>query len=217
VNLLLMGPPGAGKGTQAVRLRDRLGILHVSAGDLLRDEVKRGTALGNLARDIMGRGGLVPDDLVARMIEERLAAADAGPGFVLDGFPRTLVQAEKLDEILDRIDRKLDRVLAIQVEEPELLRRLTGRRVCAGCGAGYHILSHPPRTDGVCDACGSELRQRPDDRDEVVRERLRVYWEQTRPLLDFYRERGLLADVDGDGSLEEVARRMSEALSAVRR
>ena len=210
-----MGPPGAGKGTQAVRLRDRLGIVHLSAGDLLRDEVKRGTALGNLARDIMSRGNLVPDDLVARMIEDQLSAA--GAGFVLDGFPRTLVQAEKLDEILDRIGRRLDRVLAIQVEEPELLRRLTGRRVCPGCGAGYHLRSHPPRTAGACDACGLELRQRPDDRDEVVRERLKVYREQTRPLLDFYRERGLLADVDGEGSLEAVAGRMTEALSTVRR
>lgn len=197
--LILMGPPGAGKGTQAGRLVERLGIPHLSAGDMLREHVKQGTELGSKAKEIMERGELVPDSLVSEMLGKRLGEPDCAPGCLLDGYPRNLAQAETLEGLLARLGRKVDRVLALQVATDELVRRLTGRRVCSNCGAGYHLTSQPPRLEGMCDRCGGALRQRPDDREEVVRERLRVYDEQTRPLLEHYGGRGLLSVVDGAG------------------
>lgn len=212
MNLLLIGPPGAGKGTQAVRLRERLGIAHLSAGDMLREAVKRATPPGGEARESMDRGDLVGDDLVGEMVEQRLAETDCSRGFVLDGYPRNLAQAGRLAEFMARTGRQLDRVLAIQVPTEELLRRLTGRRVCGKCGAGYHLVSKPPRAGGICDACGSALFQRTDDREDVARGRFLIYENQTRPLLDFYRQHALLREVDGSGSLDEVTGRISEAL-----
>jgi len=212
VNLLLIGPPGAGKGTQAVRLRERLGIAHLSAGDMLRDAVQRATPAGRAARESMDRGELVGDDLVGEMVEQRLTEPDCSRGFVLDGYPRNLVQAGRLAEFMARTGRVLDRVLSIQVPTEELLRRLTGRRVCGKCGAGYHLVSKPPRVKGICDACGWALFQRMDDREDVTRGRLLIYESQTHPLLDFYRQRELLREVDGSGSPEEVAGRISAAL-----
>ena len=212
MNLLLIGPPGAGKGTQAARLKERLGVSHLSAGDMLRDEVRRATPLGRAARERMDRGELVPDDLVGEMVEQRLSGPECSRGFILDGYPRNLVQADRLAGFLARWGRPLDRVLALRVPVEELLRRITGRRVCGGCGAAYHLTSRPPGREGVCDACSGALLQRKDDREEVVRERLRVYEDQTRPLLDFYGRSRLLAEVDGSGSLDEVTGRISAVL-----
>jgi len=212
-----MGPPGAGKGTQAVRLRQRLGIVHLSAGDMLREAVKQGTPLGLSARGMMERGELIPDDLVAQMVEERLRDPEGARGFLLDGYPRNLAQARRMSEFLEGSGRRLDRVLALRLPEAELLSRLTGRRVCGTCGAGYHVVNKPPRRPGICDVCGNEVVQRADDREEIVRERLRVYTTQTLPLLDFYRESGLLFEVDATGTPEEVSARIAGALEEVPR
>jgi adenylate kinase len=212
VNLILMGPPGAGKGTQAVRLIEKLGILHLSAGDMLREQVKRETELGRKAKQIMARGELVPDSLVSEMVRKRLAEADAQGGFLLDGYPRNLAQALTLEEILSASGRKIDQVLALDVAPEELVRRLSGRRVCGNCGAGYHLVSQPPRQEGLCDRCGGSLSQRPDDREEVVRERLRVYQEQTRPLLDHYSHLGLLSELEGGGSPDSVTAALVRAI-----
>jgi adenylate kinase len=216
VNLLLIGPPGAGKGTQAVRLRDRLGICHLSAGDLLREAVRLGTPLGLSAREVMERGELVSDDLVGEMVEKHLLEPACAPGFVLDGYPRNLAQVNRFARFMGGRGRTLDRVLALQVPAEELIRRLTGRRVCPACGAGYHVYHRPPRTEGICDACGGTLLQRRDDREEVVRGRLGIYERQTRPILDFYRTDGLLAEVDGTGTADEVTATIAAALEAVR-
>ena len=212
MNLILMGPPGAGKGTQAVRLREKLGIPHLSAGDMLREHVKLETELGRKARAIMARGELVPDSLVSEMVGKRLAQPDVKRGFLLDGYPRNLSQALTLDEILSSLAQGIDQVLALRVAQEELVRRLTGRRVCGQCGAGYHLVSQPPRQPERCDRCGGELAQRPDDREEVVRERLRVYEEQTRPLLDHYRQLGLLSELEGTGSPESVSASLVRAI-----
>jgi adenylate kinase len=212
VNLILMGPPGAGKGTQAVRLIEKLGILHLSAGDMLREQVKQETELGLKAKQIMARGELVPDSLVSEMVRKRLADPDARGGFLLDGYPRNLAQAQTLDEILSGSGRRIDQVLALKVAPEELVRRLSGRRVCGTCGAGYHLVSQPPRRQGLCDKCGGSLLQRPDDREEVVRERLRVYQEQTRPLLDHYGNLGLLSELEGAGSPDSVAAALARAI-----
>jgi len=216
VNLLLIGPPGAGKGTQALRLGERLEIPHLSVGDMLREAVKRGTPIGLLAREIMERGGLVPDEVVGEMVSRRIGEADCRTGFVLDGYPRNLPQAERLSEILRSTERRLDRALAIRLSLVELLKRLTGRRVCGSCGAGYHVLTRPPEREGICNTCRGALFQRPDDQEEVVRERLRVYEEQTQPLLGLYSRQGLLAEVDGLGTVEEVSQRIAELLEPVR-
>lgn len=212
MNLILMGPPGAGKGTQAVRLHEKLGIPHLSAGDMLREHVKLETELGRKAKAIMARGELVPDSLVSEMVGKRLAQPDVKRGFLLDGYPRNLSQALTLDEILSSLAQGIDQVLALRVAQEELVRRLTGRRVCGQCGAGYHLVSQPPRQPERCDRCGGELAQRPDDREEVVRERLRVYEEQTRPLLDHYRQLGLLSELEGTGSPESITASLVRAI-----
>ena len=210
--MILMGPPGAGKGTQAVRLKETLKIRHLSAGDMLREQVKRGTPLGLKAKEIMARGELVPDSLVSEMVGKRLSEPDCSDGFILDGYPRNLVQAKTLEEILRGHGRKVDRVVALRVAPEELVRRLSGRRVCGNCGAGYHEASQPPKRTGICDACGDPLLQRSDDREEVVRERLRVYEEQTTPLLDHFRKLGLLSEVEGTGSPESIADGLARSL-----
>jgi adenylate kinase len=212
VNLILIGPPGAGKGTQAARLKELLGIPHLSAGDMLRDAVKKGTPVGMQAKEIMERGELVPDTLVSEMIAARLGEPDCSGGFLLDGYPRNLPQAKRLEEILREMKRNLDRVLALKVDTEELVRRLTGRRICGSCGTAYHLESHPPKREGVCDACGGALVQRADDREEVVRERLRVYLEQTSPLLEHYGKRHLLSEVEGIGPMEAITARLAEAI-----
>jgi len=204
MDLIFLGPPGAGKGTQAKMLVERYGIPQVSTGDILRAAVAEGTELGKKAKEYMEAGKLVPDEVVIGIIEERLKQSDCEKGFILDGFPRTVPQAEALDKVLEKMGRKIDHVLTLDVPEEELIRRLTGRRTCKKCGAMYHTIFNPPKVEGVCDKCGGELYQRPDDNEETVRSRLSVYEQQTRPLIDFYEKKGLVRKIDGRGEIKEI-------------
>jgi adenylate kinase len=215
VRLVLFGPPGAGKGTQARMLGKRCGIPQVASGDLLRAAVRDGSALGEEARRYMDRGELVPDELVVKLIEERLAQPDAKAGFILDGFPRSVSQAEVLSGVLGRDSIGIDKVVAVMVPDDEIVRRITGRRTCRKCGAMYHALFDPPKCAGVCDQCGGELYQREDDSEQTVRNRLKVYNESTRPLLEYYGRRQLIAEIDGLGKPEEVERRILAALDGL--
>lgn len=212
MRMVLLGPPGAGKGTQAKRLAEHFGIAHVSTGDILRRQVEQGTQLGQQARELMDAGALVPDALIIRMVEERLAEADCTAGFLLDGFPRNRAQAEALEALLERREQELHAVALLVVEDEELVRRLSGRCSCPRCGAVYHAVFSPPREPGRCDTCGERLVQREDDREETVRHRLSVYHEQTRPLVEFYRERGLLVTVDGAEAIDSVFQELVEEL-----
>ncbi len=202
--VILLGPPGAGKGTQAKEIARRYGIPHLSTGDMFRDHVSHGTELGRRAKPIMERGELVPDKIVLGMVEERVAQPDCAEGFVLDGFPRTLGQAEKLDEVLKRLRFGRSIVLHLVVDPELLLRRLTGRRTCKVGGEIYNIYERPPKVPGRCDNDGGELVQRPDDREEVIRERLQAYERQTRPLVDYYGRQGVLVELDGSAGAENV-------------
>jgi adenylate kinase len=210
VRIAFLGPPGAGKGTQARDLARAWSVPHIATGDMLREAVAAGTALGREAKAYMDRGALVPDDVIIAMIAERLRDPDARSGFLLDGFPRTIPQAEGLERLLKDIGQPLERVIYFDVAEPELVRRLTGRRVCRGCGHSFHVVSNPPRREGVCDACGGELYQRVDDSESTVRNRLSVYRTQTAPLLEWYAARGLLVTVEGEGPIADVARRLQD-------
>ena len=213
MRLVLLGPPGAGKGTQARALAALWGIPQVSSGDLLRAVVREDSDLGREAASYMDRGQLVPDELVLKLIAERLKNKDARKGFILDGFPRNVSQAEALGKGLDRVGLKLDKAVAVIVPDEEIVKRISGRRTCAKCNAMYHIAFEPPAKPGVCDKCGGELYQREDDAEETVRERLKVFAEATRPLLDHYGQQGLLAQVDGVGSTEEVEKRILSAVN----
>ena len=201
---VLLGPPGAGKGTQAVRLVEKYEIPHISTGDIFRKNIKEGTELGKKAQEYMNAGALVPDELVINLVKDRLQQDDCKNGFLLDGFPRTIFQAEKLDEFLSESNLKMDIVINLKVEKEALIKRLTGRRVCKDCGASYHIVNIPPKKEGVCDICGGELIQRKDDNIETVENRINVYEEQTAPLIGYYKEAGSLVDFDGEASLDEV-------------
>lgn len=212
MRIVLLGPPGAGKGTQAVRLAEKAGVPHISTGDMFRQAVREGTPLGREAKAYMDRGALVPDEVTIGIVRERLAKDDAAKGFVFDGFPRTTVQAEALDRILAELERPLEAVVNLVVPDEEIVRRLAGRRVCPQCGATYHVAFNPPAEPGRCDRCGAELVQRHDDREETVRERLGVYHRQTAPLVDYYREAGLLVQVDGTGDVDAVTASVLEAL-----
>jgi adenylate kinase len=203
--VIFLGPPGAGKGTQAKQIAQEYGVPHISTGDMFREHVSRGTPLGLRAKAIMERGELVPDDLVLSMVEERISRLDCADGFILDGFPRTLPQAQRLGEILERC-KVQPLVVHFVVDKNQLIRRLTGRRTCAICGEIYNIYDHPPKVPGRCDRDGGELVQRPDDREEVIAERLAAYERQTRPLVDYYRGRGMLKDVDGMAPPEAVTK-----------
>lgn len=214
MRLVLLGPPGAGKGTQARMLEARLHAPQVASGDLLRAAVRDRTPLGLQAQSFMTKGALVPDELVLGLIDERLAKPDASEGFILDGFPRTVVQAETLAKMLERRSEKLDKVVAIIVPDEEIVKRISGRRTCTRCGAMYHVVYDPPRQRDRCDKCNSELQQRDDDKEQTVRERLRVYGESTRPLLDHYDRLGLLVRVEGIGRPEEIEGRILGALGA---
>lgn len=214
MRVIFLGPPGAGKGTQARTLAAKQGIPQIATGDMLREAVASGSRLGLEARAYMDRGTLVPDAVVIGLVAERLDRDDARKGFILDGFPRTVAQAEVLGRLLKDRDLVLDRVIFFEVSEAELLRRLTGRRVCRGCGTIYHLAFSPPTRAGRCDRCGGELYQREDDTEAIVRRRLEVYAGQTRPLLDYYEHRGLLTRIAGEGSPEEVGRAIRRAVSA---
>ncbi|MEW6778051.1 MAG: adenylate kinase [Bdellovibrionota bacterium] len=211
--LILMGPPGAGKGTQAKRMVSALGVPQISTGDILRAAVKAQTPLGVKAKGFMDRGELVPDEVIIGVVEERLRAEDACGGFLLDGFPRTIAQAEALGDCLKRNGRSILRVVNLEVPDRDVVERIAGRRICKKCGAEYHVKFFPPKKAGVCDKCGGETYQRDDDREAVVQKRLSVYHAQTQPLLDYYKGRGLLRSVSGIGSLEEVGRRINEAIA----
>lgn len=211
--LVLLGGPGAGKGTQAERLSEALGIPQVSTGDLFRENLKNETELGLLAKGYMERGELVPDEVTVGMVRERLSRADSAAGAILDGFPRTVAQAEALGDLLTDMGVGLAVVPYIKVSEDVLLARLAGRWTCRACGAMYHQLFSPPQEPGVCDRCGGELYQRPDDTPETQRHRIEVYFEQTAPLIDYYREKELLVEVDGRPGIDEI---QAELLKVVR-
>ncbi len=215
MRLVLLGPPGAGKGTQARALAALWGIPQVSSGDLLRAVVREDSDLGREAASYMDRGQLVPDELVLKLIAERLKNKDARKGFILDGFPRNVSQAEALGKGLDRVGLKLDKAVAVIVPDEEIVKRISGRRTCAKCNAMYHLAFEPPAKPGVCDKCGGELYQREDDAEETVRERLKVFAEATRPLLDHYGQQGLLAQVDGVGPTDEVEKRILSVVNGV--
>ncbi len=204
MRLVLLGPPGAGKGTQAQVLSKALGTPHISTGDMLREALKAATALGLKAKAYMEKGGLVPDEVVIGLVRERLQKPDAQKGFILDGFPRTVEQAESLDKTLKELAMPLGLVLYFKTTLPVILRRLTGRRVCGQCGKNYHQVNFKPKVEGVCDACGSKLTQRPDDVEDTIVKRLKVYEDQTAPLIGYYRKKNILAEVSGDLDVAEL-------------
>lgn len=214
MRIVLLGGPGSGKGTQAKMLSETYGIPQVSTGDIFRAAVKEGTPMGLKAKTYMDKGELVPDEVVIGVVRERLAKPDLNKGFMLDGFPRTLAQAEALDKLLAELGRPLDHAVLVDVPDEELMKRLTGRRTCRSseCGKMYHILFNKPKKEGICDACGSELYQRADDSEATIRERLNVYAEQTAPLIDYYDQKSLLRRVEGVGPIPEIFTAMKRIL-----
>ncbi len=213
MNIIVLGPPGAGKGTQAKHIEDTRGMIQLSTGDMLRAVVATGGELGRQAKEIMEAGHLMPDDLMIRMISERIGQPDCAGGFILDGFPRTTAQAEALDVMLADKGLRLDKVVEIKVDEEALVERITGRFSCANCGAGYHDRFQRPKVDGVCDTCGStEFLRRKDDNEETVRARLDAYRAQTAPILPYYRDRGVLESVDGMATIGEVTAQIQQVL-----
>ncbi len=212
--VVLLGPPGVGKGTQAERLSEELGLPHISSGELFRENIKGGTLLGKQAQSFIDRGELVPDEITIAMVADRLSEPDSAEGAILDGFPRTIEQAEALDEVLGKQGACVGLVPYINASTGTLLQRLGGRWTCRNCQVVYHVLFSPPSEPGKCDACGGELYQRPDDTPETHRKRIEVYQEQTAPLVEYYRERGLLAEIGGEADIEGV---YADLLSAVRR
>lgn len=205
MNILFMGPPGAGKGTQAEAIVNQFGIPHISTGDAFRLAIKQGTPVGLKAKEYMDQGLLVPDDVTVGIVRERLQQSDCEKGFLLDGFPRTLSQAESLEELLGGLGKQLDHVINLKVDRNKLLARLTGRRLCKSCGSTYHVIFNPPVQEGVCDKCGGELYQRSDDNEESVGTRLDEYINKTAPLLKFYEDKGLLRQVDGEQEIGAVS------------
>lgn len=210
--LLIFGPPGAGKGTQASIIAKDYNLVHISTGDMLRAAVKEGTELGNLAKSYMDRGELVPDDVVIGIIRDVAKSSDSSNGYLLDGFPRTIPQAEALDRMLNSESLKVDKVVSVEVPDEEIIRRIGGRRVCEKCGAMYHKEYDPPKKAGICDKCGGSLFQRDDDTEDVIRKRLEVYSSQTLPLKAYYRNASVLREIDGLGSIDDVRSRISESL-----
>lgn len=215
MRLILLGPPGAGKGTQSKTLSEDYGIPQISTGDILRSAVKEGTVMGQRAKAFMDAGGLVPDEVVVGIVRERLELPDCRAGFILDGFPRTVAQADALGVTLSEMHFELEAVVSLEVNEEALVERLTGRRSCSKCGRGYHILFDPPAAVGICDSCGSTLIQRDDDREETIRHRLSTYRQQTTPLIDYYRSQNLLSSVDGMLDIPVVREKIRAILQAV--
>ncbi len=215
MDIILIGPPGSGKGTQAKMIVDRYKVLHISTGDILRENVRNGTPLGVEAKKFMEAGKLVPDSLLIDIIKDRLAKEDVKAGWMLDGYPRTIPQAEALDKILPALGQKIDVVLNIDVPDEELVKRVTGRRMCK-CGATYHVSFNKPKVEGKCDACGGELYQRADDTEETVKQRLNAYHAQTQPLIDYYNKRGIVATVLGVGDIKAIFDKVAAALDKVK-
>ncbi|WP_257351192.1 adenylate kinase [Pseudalkalibacillus decolorationis] len=216
MNLVLMGLPGAGKGTQAERIVDKYGIPHISTGDMFRAAIKEGTDLGLKAKSFMDAGNLVPDNVTIGIVNERLGKSDCQNGFLLDGFPRTVAQAEALEKILSEMNRSINYVLNIDVDKEQLMERLTGRRICKQCGATYHVMFNPPENEGVCDKCGGELYQREDDNEKTVKTRLEVNIEQSKPLLAFYAEKGYLRNIDGNQDIKKVFNDIDQLFGGLR-
>lgn len=215
MKLILLGPPGAGKGTQAAGIVDKYKIPHISTGDIFRKNINENTPLGLKAKDYMDKGLLVPDELVIAIVEDRLQEPDAQHGFLLDGFPRTVNQAIALDKALSGMDSQLDKVINIEVDKELLVERVVGRRICKTCGATFHISFNKPKVDGICDICGDQLYQRADDTLETVSKRIEVYQSETKPLIDYYTEKGLLVTVDGQIGIENVFNEIVKALGSV--
>ncbi len=204
MKIIMLGAPGAGKGTQAKRIAEKYGIPHISTGDILRANVKGDTELGQKAKVFMNQGLLVPDELVIDMLMDRIAQDDCGNGYVLDGFPRTIPQAESLDAALGKLGEKMDVAIDVDVPDENIVTRMSGRRACTSCGATYHVVFNPTKVEGICDACGEKLILRDDDKPETVQKRLGVYHEQTQPLIDYYKKAGILKTVDGTMEMDRV-------------
>ena len=213
MRLILVGPPGAGKGTQAVHLAEYYKIPHISTGDIFRANIKGGTELGKLAQSYMDAGNLVPDSVTNSMVEDRLGQSDVGNGFLLDGYPRNVGQAEFLDGVLNAKGAPLDSVLELSIANDEIIKRLSGRRICRGCGASFHIHFEKPSKDGLCDKCGGELYQRQDDNEATIANRLNVYTEQTEPIIEYYKKAGLLKVISATGAVSEIT---TQAISALK-
>lgn len=213
MNIIIMGLPGAGKGTQAAKIIKKYSIPHISTGDMFRLAMKNDTDLGRQAKAFMDQGELVPDEVTVGIVRERLSQSDAKGGFLLDGFPRTVEQAEALNNIMEELGSQIDQTIYVEVPEEELMNRLTGRRICETCGSTYHLVFNPPKTEGICDLDGGKLYQREDDNPETVQNRLEVNTKQTAPLLDFYKDLGVLATVDGSKDIEEVFEEVDEILN----
>jgi len=214
LRLILLGPPGAGKGTQAAKIVEKYNIPHISTGDIFRKNIKEGTDFGKIAQEYMNRGELVPDELVLVIAEKRLSEEDCKNGFLLDGFPRTVNQAEQLDKYLLERNLSVDNVIKIDVDKKELMTRLMGRRVCKNCGATYHVINMPPEKEGICDVCGSELYQRADDTEATVSNRIEVFNAQTKPLIEYYEKAQILVHIDGSTGLENVFNSIVSVLGA---
>lgn len=214
MKIIMLGAPGAGKGTQAKQIASKYQIPHISTGDIFRANIKNGTELGKKAKEYMDQGLLVPDELTCDLVMDRISQPDCENGFVLDGFPRTIPQAEALDTALTKVGAKMDFAIDVDVPDSHIVNRMSGRRACLNCGATYHIVAIPPKTEGVCDTCGKELVLREDDKPETVQKRLDVYHEQTQPLIDYYQKQGILKSVDGTVPMEDVFANIVEILGA---
>ena len=214
MKIIMLGAPGAGKGTQAKQIADKYSIPHISTGDIFRANIKNGTELGKKAKQYMDQGALVPDELTCDLVMDRIQQDDCKNGFVLDGFPRTIPQAEALDAALGKINEKMDYAIDVDVPDENIVNRMSGRRACLNCGATYHLISIPPKVEGICDRCGSEIVLREDDKPETVQKRLKVYHEQTQPLIDYYKNQGILKSVDGTQPMDEVFKAIVKILGA---
>lgn len=214
MKIIMLGAPGAGKGTQAKQIADKYSIPHISTGDIFRANIKNGTELGKKAKQYMDQGALVPDELTCDLVMDRIQQDDCKNGFVLDGFPRTIPQAEALDAALGKINEKMDYAIDVDVPDENIVNRMSGRRACLNCGATYHLISIPPKVEGICDRCGSEIVLREDDKQETVQKRLKVYHEQTQPLIDYYKNQGILKSVDGTQPMDEVFKAIVTILGA---
>ena len=213
MRIILLGPPGAGKGTQAAKIVEKYDIPHISTGDIFRKNIKEGTELGTKAKEYMDQGLLVPDELTCGLVVDRISQEDCKNGFMLDGFPRNINQAEQLDKYLNEAGLKLDKIVNIEVDKSILVGRAVGRRICKACGATFHVEFNPTKVEGVCDKCGEPLHQRADDNEETVSRRIQVYLDETKPLVGYYSEQGIVADINGDQEIDKVFADIVESLS----